>query len=477
MKSHTKIFISVLLLLVFLEGLAFVGVRHLADTLSEFDHVARVDLVLMVGATNLSAFQLKKEIIFAKLSAATEELAFGQVNAARGQYLADYVKGLGDQFNNYVQLAQGQMQRIDRLIGVPEGLMASFDQMHLQTRQYDATVQAIFKAVEKGGFQLSLEDLERTDSQQKTLTENVQNIVLRVWALVHESMNKSRHWRDQSKLIFWFSLLFTATLGFLLFAFKKNLDEISRQKKDLEKLNQELDRFVHTVSHDIAGPLTTIVGYGAHLESHYAKQLDSLGRDCIIGVRKGASRLNVLIKDMLELTKMSRVKNPYSRVSLKEVIDVALANCDFMIRQVNAQIIVEGTMPEIICDRIKITAVFFNLISNALKFAKENVPPVIKIGWKETPREYEFYVQDNCIGIDPVHQQEIFDIFKRLHPADQFGGGSGVGLTIVKAAVEDQGGRVYVESTLGQGAKFIFTIPKNLIPAKPAYNSTPPKAK
>jgi signal transduction histidine kinase len=468
MKTPSKIFILVLLLLAFLASLAWVGVRHLADILHEFDHVAQVDLVLMETATSLNDLQLEKEIIFAKLSSSSEELAFGQVNAARGQYLADYVKGLGEQFDHTIQLADEQMQRIEGLSGVPVNLKSSFEQMRWQTRQYDSTVQAIFKAVQKGGFQLSLEDLESTDRRQKVLTENVQNIVKQVWGLVHESINKSRHWHQQSKAIFWFSLLLTATLGLLLFAFKQNLEEISRQKKDLEKLNLELDRFVHTVSHDIAGPLTTIVGYAAYLEGHYAQQLDQQGRDCISGVRKGATRLNILIKDMLELTRMSRVKNPYARVSIQQVIDAAIANCDFMVRQANARIEIKGKMPEIVGDRIKITAVFFNLISNAVRFAKADVPPVIKIGWNETREGHEFYVEDNGIGIDPRHHHEIFDIFKRLHPADQYGG-SGVGLAIVKAALEDHGGRVRVESTLGQGAKFIFTIPKNLIPAKPLY--------
>jgi light-regulated signal transduction histidine kinase (bacteriophytochrome) len=287
-----------------------------------------------------------------------------------------------------------------------------------------------------------------------------------VWELVHESANKSQRWHQQAKVIFWFSLLLTATLGLLLFAFKQNLEEISKQKKDLEKLNLELDRFVHTVSHDIVGPLTTIVGYAAYLEGQYSQQLDNQGQNCIKGVRKGAGRLNVLIKDMLELTRMSRVKNPYTRVFIQQVIDAAIANCDFMIRQASANIEIEKKIPEIVCDRIKITAVFSNLISNAVKFAKADVPPVIKIGWNETLKEYEFYVEDNGIGIDPRHHQEIFDIFKRLHTADQYTG-SGAGLAIVKAALEDQGGRVRVESSLGQGAKFIFTIPKNLAPSKP----------
>jgi signal transduction histidine kinase len=468
MKTPSRIFIAVLLLLAFLASLAWVGVRQLADILREFDHVAQVDLVLMEGATNLNDIQLKKEIIFAKLASTAEELAFGQVNAAREQYLKDYLKELGEQFDHYTQLSNDQMQRVEKVSGVPADLSDSFEQMRGQAQEYDSTIQAIFKAVENGGFQLSLEDLERTDDRQRVVTLSVQNILSKVWDLVRDSVNKTQRWHDQAKIIFWFSLLLTATLGLLLFAFKTNLEEISRQKKDLEKLNQELDRFVHTVSHDIAGPLTTIVGYAAHLDGQYSQLLDERGRDCIKGVRKGATRLNILIKDMLELTKMSRVKNPYSRVSMKEVVDAAIANCDFMIRQSGAVVEIERTLPEIVCDRIKITAVFFNLINNALKFTKQDVKPVIKINWNETREGYEFYVKDNGLGIDVKHHQEIFGIFKRLHPADQISG-SGVGLAIVQAALEDQGGHVRVESNLGQGAKFIFTIPKNLIPAKLLY--------
>jgi len=468
MKTPSKIFILVLVLLAFLAGLTWAGVRHLAQILREFDHVAQVDLVLMETATNLNDLQLKKEIIFDKLSSSSEEMTFGQVNAARAQYLKDYVRELGEQFDHYIQLVDENERRIDKLSGVPADLQASFEQMREQTRDYDITVQDIFRAVQKGGFQLSLEDLERTDDRQRILTENAQNIVSQVWGMVHESMKKSQLWHRQSKVIFWFSLLLTVILVSLLFAFKENLDEISLQAKDLEKLNQELDRFVHTVSHDIAGPLTTIVGYGAFLETQYSQLLDDRGKDCIKGVRKGATRLNLLIKDMLELTKMTRVKNPYSRVSLQEIIDGARANCDFMMSQAKARVEIDTKMPEIVCDRIKTTAVFFNLISNSVKFAKPDISPVIKIGWSETRDTYEFYVQDNGIGIDPRHHQEIFDIFKRLQPSDQ-NAGSGIGLTIVKAAVEDQGGQVRVESTLGQGAKFIFTLPKNLTPAKPLY--------
>ncbi len=468
MRTPNKIFILAIFLVGFLTTLAWVGVHQLTEILDEFDQVAHVDLVLMETATALNDIQLEKEIIFAKLSSSSEELAFGQANPARSQYLTDYVKGLSDEFERTIHLSDEQLLNIDKLTDVPAALRVSFAQVRQQTRDYDATVQNIFKQVEKGGFQLSMEDLDNTDQRQKVLSDNAKNIVQQVWGLVHGSVKRTQRWHRQSKAVFFFGLLMTITLVSLLFAYKKNLEEISRQKKDLEKLNQELDRFVHTVSHDIAGPLTTIVGYAAHLEAQYLPLLDQRGQDCIKGVRKGAARLSVLIKDMLELTRMTRIKSPYARFKVQESLDAAIANCDFKVKQTAAQIKIDGPLPEIVGDRIKITAVFFNLISNALKFAKPNEAPVIRVGWQDTLKGHEFYVQDNGIGIDLAHHQEIFGIFKRLHSADAYEG-SGVGLAIVKAAVEDHGGEVRLESSPGQGAKFIFTIPKNLTPSKPLY--------
>jgi len=129
-----------------------VGVRRLANILHEFDHVAQVDLVLMETATNLNDLQLEKELIFSKLSASSEELAFGQANSSRAQYLADYVKGLGDQFDHDIQRVDQQMRRIDKLAQVPGGLKDSFNQIRSQTSQYDSTVQNIFKEVQKAVF-------------------------------------------------------------------------------------------------------------------------------------------------------------------------------------------------------------------------------------------------------------------------------------------------------------------------------------
>jgi light-regulated signal transduction histidine kinase (bacteriophytochrome) len=140
-----------------------------------------------------------------------------------------------------------------------------------------------------------------------------------------------------------------------------------------------------------------------------------------------------------------------------------------MVQQTSARIELESPMPEIVCDRIKTTAAFSNLISNAIKFVPTGTRPVVKIAWSDTLlKAYEFTIADNGIGIDPQHHQEIFDIFKRLHTGDEYSG-TGVGLAIVKAAVEDQGGAVRVDSQVGHGTKFIFTIPKGLTAVRPLY--------
>jgi len=119
-------------------------------------------------------------------------------------------------------------------------------------------------------------------------------------------------------------------------------------------------------------------------------------------------------------------------------------------------------MPTIVCDRIKLTEVFLNLINNAIKFSsKQKEKPVVEVEYTENDDAYQFSVKDNGIGIDPKYHDQIFGIFKRLHTSDEYEG-TGAGLGIVKRVIEDHGGRIWVESEPGQGATFCFTIPKDL---------------
>lgn len=241
------------------------------------------------------------------------------------------------------------------------------------------------------------------------------------------------------------------------------LEITEEQKVTLEKINKELDRFVHTVSHDIKAPLTGIAGYASVLKQKYFDVVDDKGKRCIDGVGRSADRINNLIEDLLELTKINRVKNPYEKVDIAKLLNEVLGRLEFNIEKFKVQIDLGQNFPEIICDRIKLTEVFYNLISNAIKFSSKNAVGSLRIGigFYDLGDSFRFYVKDNGIGIAPQNQKDIFEIFKRLHNASEYEG-TGAGLAIVKDVINEHGGNVWVESTVGQGATFYFTIPKDL---------------
>ena len=179
-----------------------------------------------------------------------------------------------------------------------------------------------------------------------------------------------------------------------------------------------------------------------------------------MGINRGAGRLRDLIEDLLALTRLSRVQNPYEEASIQQAVEAVLERLEIPIRETGTRVVLDTALPAVWCDRIKITEVFYNLINNAIKFSSGGPSrPEIHIGCRiKEGQGHEFYVRDNGIGIDPAHHQEIFGIFKRLHAADQYTG-TGAGLTIVKNIVEDHGGTVSVESEEGRRATFYFTIP------------------
>lgn len=243
----------------------------------------------------------------------------------------------------------------------------------------------------------------------------------------------------------------------------ENLEITEGQRQDLEKVNKELDSFVHTVSHDLRAPLTGISGYAAYLEKHYEGELDSKAMDCISGIRRSVTRLNNLIEDLLILTRISRIKNPYEEVNIGQIIKEICERLEFDIEKYNVEMVISQELPTMICDRIKISEAFLNLINNAIKFSTKNNAsrPKITIDHIEHEQSYEFIVSDNGIGIAKENQDKVFEIFSRLHTAQEYVG-SGAGLSIVKAVIDSHGGTIWIDSELGKGAAFRFTIPKGL---------------
>ena len=245
----------------------------------------------------------------------------------------------------------------------------------------------------------------------------------------------------------------------------KHLAVLASQKKELREVNDELDRFVYTASHDLRAPLRGIASFATFLEEDYQAALDEQGREYVEEIRKGATKMNALIEDLLLLSRISRIKNPYEAVEIRSVIDTVLDRIKFDIQQHQVQVVLPEALPVVCCDRIKMTELFLNLINNAIKFSSKNPqqPPRVEIGYGREGVYHKFWVQDNGIGIDPKYHEQIFGIFKRLHTDKEYEG-TGAGLTIIKRIVEDHGGRIWVESALGQGARFCFTIPSDLKP-------------
>ncbi len=243
--------------------------------------------------------------------------------------------------------------------------------------------------------------------------------------------------------------------------------KFEEQRRYLEKANAELDGFVYTASHDLRAPLRAIASFAAFLQEDCGPKLDAQGRDHLEEIRKGALRMNRLIDDLLTLSRISRVRNPFAPASVGDIVRDVLDRIRFDVESAGARVIVAPDLPVILCDRVKLTEVFLNLILNAVKFSSKQqnaagrVPtwPKVEIGWADRGDRWELFVKDNGIGIEPKYHDQIFGIFKRLHADDAYEG-TGVGLSIVKRVVEDHGGRVRVESQSGQGATFRVILPK-----------------
>ncbi len=251
-----------------------------------------------------------------------------------------------------------------------------------------------------------------------------------------------------------------------LVAAKANVEqkkaELEEQHKLLEEANRELDSFTHTVSHDLQAPLRGVASFATFLEEDYKDKLDQQAREYLKEIREGTTRMSNLIKDLLALSRISRIKNPFEEVNIGELVETVRKRIEYDINKFKVDLRIPPDLPIIVCDRIKLTEVFLNLINNAIKFAsKQPVPPIVEIKYSEESEYHQFSVKDNGIGIDPKYHDQIFGIFKRLHSQDEYEG-SGAGLSIVKKVIDDHKGKVWVESALGKGTTFLFTIPKGL---------------
>lgn len=227
----------------------------------------------------------------------------------------------------------------------------------------------------------------------------------------------------------------------------------------LERSNRELDDFTYIASHDLKEPLRGIASFAEYLQQDYGERLDEDGRRMIERIRVQALRMQALIHDLLELSRLGRVELWLDAVDCDALLRDIADSLDFTLREKGAELRVPEPLPRLRCDRVRLGEVFRNLLTNAVKYNTAS-PPWVDVRCQVEEGQAHFQVRDNGIGIPEEHQARVFAPFERLHHRDAFGGGSGIGLSIVQKIVQMHGGRVWVESTPGEGSTFHFTLPQ-----------------
>ncbi len=233
---------------------------------------------------------------------------------------------------------------------------------------------------------------------------------------------------------------------------------IQERTAELQRSNEDLEKFAYVASHDLQEPLRMVGMYVGKLAHIYRNNLDSETRECIKYAIEGATRMSRLIKDVMEYSRINTQGKKPEEIDIQLVLDMALKNLKLIIEQTGAQI-THGSLPTVAVDDTQLVQVFQNLIGNAIKFRRETETPKVQISAERVDRGWLFSVQDNGIGIDPEFFERIFVAFQRLQTNRDKFPGSGIGLAIVKRIIERHGGHICVESTPGLGSIFYFTLP------------------
>jgi PAS domain S-box-containing protein len=239
----------------------------------------------------------------------------------------------------------------------------------------------------------------------------------------------------------------------------RDITDRKKAEDALQSANRELEQFAYVASHDLQEPLRMMASFAELLEQQYRDKFDERGQRYLEYIVGGASRMQALIRDLLTFSRAGRFDIERRQIDLDTVVDNVTMDLSGAIREAQAEV-THDPLPSINANASAMGRLFTNLIGNALKFRKKDVPSRIHVSVLRRGRDWQFAVSDNGIGIDPKFFNKVFIIFQRLHTGKEYPG-TGMGLAISRKIVESYGGKIWIESEPGKGSTFYFTIPRS----------------
>lgn len=233
--------------------------------------------------------------------------------------------------------------------------------------------------------------------------------------------------------------------------------QLELQAAELRRSNAELEQFAYVASHDLQAPIRAVTSFAGLVSRKYAAQLDERGQAYLRPIVENGEHMKRLVDDLLAFSRLHTQQRPPEATASSAVLQAVLERLRPDLEALGAHVTV-GPLPTVLADAPQLDQLFQNLLSNALKYRREGVPPQVSITAEREGSGWRFAVSDNGIGIEPQYFDRIFVIFQRLHGREQYEG-TGIGLAVCKKIVERHGGRLWVESAPGQGSTFFFTLP------------------
>jgi len=243
---------------------------------------------------------------------------------------------------------------------------------------------------------------------------------------------------------------------------QRRAEELQWLNTELERSNRELDAFAYVASHDLKEPLRGIHNFSSFLLEDYEDKLDEEGVDKLRTLMRLTRRMESLIESLLHYSHVGRAELAMEQTDVQDVVEETLELLAARLQEGQVDVRIPVRLPMVRADRVRVGEIFNNLIANAVKY-NDKAEKWVEIGCETSPGEdgamrHIFYVRDNGIGIAEQHHQSVFNIFRRLHGREEYGGGTGAGLTIVRKIVERHGGTIWLVSQPGAGSTFYFTL-------------------